>query len=194
MTYTSLAAVKAWLNIGSVNLDDDAQITAAVGYAQAIIDAHCRRTFEAAADTTRTFDALGEHIDGSTLYLDADLVQINAILNGDGTAITAGQYTLLPVNRTPAFAIRLKDSAGIAWTYTTDWEKAISITGRWAYSLTAPQDIGYAATRLAAYLYKQRDSYNVGLERAETTPMGVTLLPMTLPKDVTALLKKYVRL
>ncbi len=194
MTYTSLAAVKGWLGIGSVNLEDDAQITAAVNYAQTIIDAHCRRTFEAAADTTRYFDALGQHIDGSALYLDGDLVQITGILNGDGTAITSGQYTLLPANRMPAFAIRLKDSAGIAWTYTTSWEKAISITGRWSYSLTAPQDIVYAATRLAAYLYKQRDSYNIGLERAETTPMGVTLLPMTLPQDVTALLKKYIRL
>ena len=39
-----------------------------------------------------------------------------------------------------------------------EWRDAISITGRWAWSLTAPPDIAQACARLAAFLYKQRDA------------------------------------
>lgn len=193
MSYATLAEVKAWLGIDTVNLTDDTQITRAITASQQIIDTHCRRSFEAAADSVRLFDALGDHIEYDELWFDTDCCQITTIINGDSTTVTAGQYVTLPGNFAPYYGVRLKTSAGVSWTYDTDYAKAISVTGRWAYSVTAPADIVYACTRLAAYLYKQRDNYNIGLERAEATPMGTMLLPMALPKDVLTLLNPYVR-
>lgn len=160
--------------------------------AQSVIDVYTHRTFEAEQDTTRYFDAIRD-VDGSLLYLDCDLCQITTVTNGDAQAVTSGQYVTEPRNQTPYHAIRLKSSSGKAWTYTTDPENAIAITGRWSYSVTAPDSIVQVVKSLARRFYHQKDNVGNG-DQALSTLDGNIIMPRRLPSDIIEMLKPYVRL
>lgn len=187
MAYVTAALVRAYL--GTTSSGDDTLITALGARAQAAIDTYCHRTFEADTNTTRYFDAVGPHIAGPVLYLDRDLCAVNTVTNGDGTAVTA--YVTEPRNDTPYYALRLKSTAGVTWTYSTDWERAIAISGKWAYSTSAPADIVQAATRLAAFYYRQKDA---ALQDVTAIEAGVVVRPVAIPADVLALLGPYKRI
>lgn len=183
MAYTTTAQVKEYLNITGAG--DDALIARLITAAQSAIDQYCNQPFEATADTTRYFDDLD--LNGSTLYLDYPLVSVTTITNGDGEAVESDDYKLQPRNRPPYHRIiTINDGS---W-YASE-EDEISITGRWAYSLTAPADIVQACIRLTSFLYRQRDT-SADLDRTVITE-GVTLLPGALPQDVLTLLANYVR-
>lgn len=189
MAYATLADVRAYLGLATAETGDDTLITAFITRAQKIIESYCRRTFEASIDTTRTFDPTRQ-ASGRLLYLDHDLAAITTVTNGDGVAVT--EYATLPANETPYYGLRIKSNAGQTWTYSGDPEGAISITGRWAYSTTAPADIAHATIRLAAYIYKQKDN---SLDLDRTVIAGdATILPVSLPSDLKLLLRSYRRL
>lgn len=189
MAYTTTAAVKAYL--GETGADDDDLLDALVEAAQAWIDAHTGRTFEASADITRYLDCAAPVVDGRRLYLDADLCAITSITNGDGVAVAATDYVTQPRNETPYYAIDLLSSKGVYWTYGDDPENAITIVGKWAYSATVPNTIAQAAKRLAAYLYRQKDA---GVFDVTAMPeAGVITVPQGMPKDVKLLLQPYLR-
>lgn len=190
MAYTTVSLLKTYL--GATTSNDDTLLTALIARAQAIIDAYCQRTFEASANTSKTFDA-DRDTDGAWLYLDEDLASINTVTNGDGDVLTAStEYMTEPRNRTPYFAIKLISQSGLSWTWTTAPENAITISGKWAYSTTAPDDIVHATLRLAAYLYRQRDNA-ADLDRPVYVG-NATILPAQLPSDIKTILAPYRRL
>jgi hypothetical protein len=188
--YATVADLKSYL--GLANTGDDTLLAAMLARASQAVDTYTRRTFAVSGDTTRYYDAIGEHIvDGRVLLLDHDLCSVTTVTNGDGNTISSTYYTLVPRNETPHYAIRLKDTYSSLWTYTTSWEDAISITGRWAYSLTPPDDIVQATLRWAGYIYKQKDA-----QVFDTTAIpdaGVIQIPAGIPADVRLLLRPYKR-
>lgn len=188
MSYTDNTAVKTYLNID--NTDDDTLLTALIARAQAIIDAYCGRTFEASQDATRYFDAIKD-VDGAVLWLDKELAQITSITNGDGDVLATNEYVTEPRNETPKYAVRLLASTGLYWTYLTNPENAITVVGRWAYSVSAPTDIVHACIRLAAWLYRQRDTATGDFASPQQTQSGGYIMPARLPKDVEAVLMRY---
>lgn len=189
--YLSTADLKVYLGIAAGETGDDTLLASILTRTQAIIDAYCRRTFEASTNTDRTFDAVRD-VSGRLLYLDEDLAAINSITNGDSTTVDSSDYTTEPRNRTPYYAIRLLTSSNVAWTYTDNPEDAITVSGKWAYSETAPADIVHATARLAAYLYRQKDN---SLDLDRTVIAGdATILPVSLPSDLKRLLAPYRRL
>lgn len=189
MAYATTPELKLYLSISTST--DDVLLSALITRAKGIIDTYCKRTFEAAADTTRYFHAVND-VDQNILYLDHDLYSITTLTNGDSTVISASDYVLLPANYKPAYSIALKWNASVAWTYSDSPENAISIVGKWAYSLTAPADIQHACIRLAAWLYRQKDTSG-DVDNATIATGGVVLVPQGIPKDVHALLRGYVR-
>ena len=193
MSYCGASDIKSY--VGITDSGDDALITALASRAQALIDEYTRRTFEAAADTTRYFDAERD-VDElrRTLYLDHDLCAVTTVVNGDSTTISASDYALEPRNRTPYYALTLKQNAASRWTYDDTPEDAIAITGRWAYSTTAPADIVHACVRLAAFLYKQKDNQTLAPETAVVSMSGALHMPAKLPNDVRDILYNYRRL
>lgn len=192
MSYATLAQLKEYLGIPTATTSDDALLTRLLSSAQAIIDAHTQRTFEAAADATKTFDA-DIDVSGLMLFLQAeDLCAVTSVVNGDGATVTSDQYVTEPRTTTPYYALKLKSSSGLSWTYEDDPENAITVTGKWAYSATAPADIVHAAIRVAAWLYRQKDS-TADLDRHIISSDGIPLAPSRLPNDITALLAPYVR-
>jgi len=191
MAYTDTTALKRYL--GASTTTDDTLLAELIVRAQAIIDRYCDRTFEASQDSTRYF-TIGQDTDGPTLFLDYDLAAITSITNGDGTTVTAAQYTTLPKNTTPFDAIQLLSSTGLYWAHTNDSDpqNAVTIVGKWAYSTSAPADIVAACVRLAAYLYRQKD--NAGdLDRAVIAG-SATILPADIPPDIRMMLRPLRRL
>ena len=191
MAYCGVDELKEYL--GVTGATDDAMLLTLLAAAQRTIDSYCARTFEATADTVRTFDSQRD-VDGYTLTVDSDLCAITSIVNGDGTTISNSHYVTEPRNETPYYAIRLKASAGKVWTSTVagDSENAITVTGKWAYSTSAPSDIAHVCKRLAAYIYRQKD--NAGdLDRAVIAGNS-TILPAQIPSDIRLMLTPYKRL
>jgi uncharacterized phiE125 gp8 family phage protein len=190
MSYCDVFELKAYLNLQEDS--DDALLTTLIGSAAALIERQTGRTFEAASGA-RTYSATAD-CRGRMLYLDADLHSVTSIVNGDGATLAATDYVTEPRSERPIYAIKLLQSSGIAWTYTTDPEDAITVTGAWGYSASAPDDIRHACLRLAAFLYRQRDnaqtSGDAGVGYA--TPTGV-VRAVAMPKDVDAILAPYVR-
>lgn len=205
MAYATVAQLKTYMG-GFEDADAalDTHLTNLIARVQAAIDRYCHRSFEASADSTRYFDAVKDvgHGDGSvddaeamrTLYLDEDLCAITSITNGDGATIASSKYITLPVNRTPWYAIRLRIDSDVAWTYDTTPEKAIAIVGKWSYSTAAPDDVVHVTLRLTAWIYKQVENYQPGLDRPVVSPDGVMLLPANWPADVLAALQPLRRL
>lgn len=197
MAYTDKAAVKAYLDVAEA--DDDDLIDSLIARAQAIIEKRTARVFEYPTATARVFDALRDTqldvrgVRRDLVFFEIDLCAITSITNGDGVAVSAGEYVTLPLNVTPYYGIRLKASSGKVWVYEDDPEGAISVTGKWAFSASAPTDIVHACVRLAAYLYRQKDTQQV-FEQMLASPSGVLQMPSKLPSDVVELLLPYQRL
>jgi len=191
MAYTTAAAVKTYLGISSAT--DDTLIGTLVAAAQSAIDVYTRRTFECTTATARLLDAVSDtDPTRQILYLRDDLCTITAVVNGDGVTVTAAQYVTEPRDTTPYHALRLKTSTQTAWTFTTDQEGAISVTGKWAYSATAPADVVQAATRLAAWMYRAKDAQV--FESTAFSEGGTIRVRMDIPADIKALLDPYRRL
>jgi len=185
--YTTLDSLKAYLGVETSA--DDGLLGDLIGRASAAVDALCNRTFSADEDSTRTFDARLD-VTGRTLWLDADLCALTSLVNGDGATIPPGDLLLWPRFGPPWSEIRLLRAADVAWTYDDGPENAISVSGRWAYSVEPPADVVQATVRLAAWFYRQKD---VGYEPARPTFAGVTY-SADLPSDVLTLLTPYRRL
>lgn len=187
MAYVTTANLKVYLGITTNT--DDTLLGTLIDQAQAAIDAYTGRTFEhAATGTARYFDAEAD-VDGRTLWLDKDLCSITSVVNGDGVTLTTADYVTEPRNDTPYNRLTLKASSSYVWTYTTTPENAITITGKWAYSATAPNAIILACTRLAAFLYQQKDNHT-------DAPMlvgDVAVMPIAMPADVQLYLKPFLR-
>lgn len=194
MAYATVAQLRAYLGL-DLN-SDDPLLESLLGRGQAAIEHYTHRLFEAASDTTKLFDA---QLDTSDHYMvldwtpyGLDLCQITTVTNGDGTTVAASAYVTNPRNETPWYGLRFKLNSGLYWTFDADPENAISIVGRWAYSVTAPSDIVQATVRMAAYLYRQKDTGTFDVTAIPGS--GVIEVPQGMPRDVAKMLEPYRRL
>jgi hypothetical protein len=192
MSYCTVSDIREYLDIEGGG--DDALIDMLIAAAEQAIDRHCNRTFEAISDSTFYIDAVGEHVRGRSLFFDTigDLCDITTVTNGDGVEVASDEYVTIPRNETPYYGLRLLNSAGKVWTYAADWESAISIAGKWAYSETAPNDVKQACIRWASYLYRQKDA--PVFDTTAIPEAGVITTPQGIPVDVRNLLAPYRRL
>lgn len=196
MPYTTAAAVKSYLGITSSS--DDALLTTLISSAQAAIDTYTHRTFEAATDTTKYFDAEDDTSESYTMLdwtpYGLDLAQITSIVNGDGVTIPASAYVLEPRHYPPYYGVKLKVSSGLYFEYDndSDHENAVAVTGRWAYSITAPADVVHACIEIASLFYKQRDSNTDALR--PIIAGNATILPIGLSTQSREILNNYKRI
>jgi hypothetical protein len=192
VTYTSSSLVKAY--VGASGTADDTLIGNLVTYAQKIVETYTGRVFDGTSTSTRYFDAI-EDVEDRKLYFDEDVFSISTIYNradaGAGSeSIGTSSYVTIPRNYKPYYAIELLSSANKEWDYQDDPETGIRVTASWRYSETAPSDIVQATTRLAAFLYRQKDTSS-DLDRPLLTDSGVTILPSQVPHDVKQMLEPY---
>jgi hypothetical protein len=213
MAYTTLAKVKRYLKIPSDVSTDDDLLTDFVTQAQSIIESITNRKFECPNDTTRKFDAVRyqdyadvtqiayhryyDYYDQRVLWFNKyDCCQITTIVNGNSEVVGSDKYVTLPINATedgsPFFGLRLKLNASTVWTWNNSPDAAISVTGRWAYSITPNSDIVYAATVLAAEMYRKKDN-SIDANRTIVTRDGI-ISKVSFPEDVMAIINNYRRL
>lgn len=196
MAYLTVAALKTYLGIQSSA--DDSLLADIVHEAQHVVDDYCNRTFEAAADTTRYYNALdiryGGRVDAfqNTLLLDVDLCQLTTVVNGNGDTIPNNALVLLPTNFVPSYAIKIKMNTAYVWTYIGTPDTAIVVTGRFAYSITCPTAIRAATRRLAGYMYRAKDN-TAETDRSIMSADGVSIAAPAIPTDVTRMLEPYRR-
>ena len=192
MAYASLTELKQILFAGEQEkpVADDGLLNSCLTRAQAFIESPegANRVFEASSDTTRYFDAV-RNVKGRVLLLDYPCLSITTLTNGDGQTISSTNYVTEPVNYTPFFRVRLKATSTYSWVYIDSPENAISIAGKWAWSLTAPADIKQTTLRLATWLYRQKDTGSDS-DRTIVTPGGI-IMPSALPKDVMSVCMAY---
>lgn len=187
--YLTTQALKTYLAIDGAT--DDLMLADCISRAQSFIEAETGRQFSYGTAAARYFDYYRD-VDGRTLRLDRDLCAITSVVNGDGVTVAAASYVTEPRNETPYYALTLKSSKGLQWTYSTDAENAITVTGKWAYSATPPGDIAQACTRMAAYYYRQREQKQFAVEAFPS--IGVVVTPGGTPPDISNIIRKYRRM
>lgn len=199
---TTRAAVKQQLGISSNA--DDALIDVLVDQASAMIETHCNRVFGTFIETLR-YDRrsviVGGRVRGNVLYFDTDVLGVDAVVNGANGTLSSSDYRLIPSNppsfrRTatfPRYAIELLPESGQRWALnsTGGRQDAILITGTIGYCLPSdiPPDVKLAATRLAAWLYQNRDNDGATVQ----APDGTLNIPAEAPTFVLKTLQRYVR-
>ena len=195
MAYTTTALCKTYMGITATA--DDTLIGTIVTRAQSIVDNYVGRTFEAGSDSTKRFDAV-RNVFGRFLVFDGGLELAQApttITNGDATVLIINTDVVLnPWNSFPVYALELMPSSSNVWQYDTagNPQRAISIVGRWAYSLTAPDDVVAATVRLVSFLYRQREN-SADYDRPVSVSDGMVLMPGRLPADIASILQPYRR-
>ncbi len=198
MAYVTLAEIKYFIGKNlQGNTDEDTLLTSLIAQAQAVIDSYCggkpprTRTFEASGDTTRKYNAIGDVI-GKTLYLHADLAQTPTTVSNNGSTYSVDTHYVLLCDiapHTPPYSRIQLISAD--WSYTTTPINAITVTGRFAYSITPPNDIKLACLELVNVTYKQRDTV-AGVFTAMTAENGAVMFPDGAAKRVLDRLEPYV--
>lgn len=188
--YTTLLDAKNYIGIAHDNDADDTLLTDMINRSQKTIDSYCLRTFEASSNVVRYFNAISD-VTGRLLKLDRDLCAINTITNGNGVIVTSGQYITQPRNETPYHGILLLASSGINWQWQDDSEAAIAISGKWAFSVSAPSDIVHACIRLTAFFYRSKDAQV--FDQTAFSELGAIRMNRKLPSDILELLVPYRR-
>ena len=184
--YCTAAQVKAAGRLNISGSTYDTELAALITAASRWIDRHCNLPvdgFAASGSATRYYDA--NVVVGSTLFLDAPLLSVSTLTNGNSATIDSANYWLEPRNVSPKWQITLK--SGYAWTFATDgW---ISVAGVWGYAASAPQPITEAAAMLAGWMFKR---YQAALQDSTASiELGELVYSEAIPKQVLALLQPY---
>ena len=114
-------------------------------------------------------------------------MSITEVRNGDesSTVLDTSKYRRYPFNSTAAWGLLSVD--GNNFTFSPDGR--IAITGTWGRYGGVPEDIKHAAIRLASFLYVQRSSQV--FDTLADPIAGTVTVPVGMPRDVTAILKRY---
>ena len=182
MAYTNLETLKTYLGVTTSN--DDAILTSCLDRAIAIFEQQLDYKFEAQTET-RYFDP--NDVVGPLLWLDAPLLTVTTLTNGDSaaTVIPSDDYWMLPRNQDRYWRIKLKtNGTTTGWEFATDCE--VSLLGTWGYMATASNTVIQAVLRLASYIYRQRDSQVFDV--TASPELGIMTIPSGIPKDVAKLI------
>ena len=140
---------------------------------------------------------------GRSLELDAPLLSVTTITNGDDTNVASSEYRLFPLNSPHKTEVRLKQSSATRWQSSGDGdtEGIITVNGQWGYvdrTATDPESMmpilnsKSAVLALALAVYKRR--YGVGSEGVATiTGAGVVITPRDKSPEYLAIVQRYRR-
>jgi hypothetical protein len=140
---------------------------------------------------------------GRCLDLDAPLLSVTSLTNGDGTAIASTEYDLTPYNGVHHTALELHEDSTTIWQPTSGGRTrgVVYVAGSWGFvdrAATDPEsrvailNTRSAVLHLALSLYKKR--YGVGVEGVATvTGAGVVITPREKSKEYWSIVSLYQR-
>jgi hypothetical protein len=199
---TAYALLEEFLALPDFNSEgpvDNEFIKSLLERASRAIDAYCGTWFYGVTQT-RYFDLPR----GRELMLGVPLLSLSSLTNGNGAALDAASYNLMPYNGPSYTSIKLLASSGVYWELTSagDRDRALVVTGTWGYvdrDATDPESMAVilntkdACLVIALSAYKKR--YGVGVEGvAQVTGAGVVITPRGMPVEAKQLLSPYVRM
>jgi hypothetical protein len=129
--YSSLEDFKTYgISNSVIDEADDTMLSQIIGSASRYIDNQTGRTFYPRIET-RYYNS----VYGRKLWFDDDLLEILDLTNGEGTAIVAASYNLIPLNEFPKYAINLIPSSNIYWQRdaNSNQEGVIDVEAIWGY-------------------------------------------------------------
>jgi hypothetical protein len=181
--YANLNELQARLKIEDTK--DDTSLEAIIMGVSREIDRWTGRVFYNRTET-RYFDVP----EGRELRFYTDCASVTTVKNGDGTTIPSTEYTLLPLNSSPKYAIRLKSSSVYQWLDNGqgDPEGVIEIVGSFCWSTTTPADVHEACLLQSERIFKRREApFGV----AGSPEMGMLRIQDGLDPDVRDLIGSY---
>lgn len=136
-SYVSMQEFKDYFSdTGSTDVPDDRVITLTLNAVSRFFDGATRGRWFYPRRETRLFSL--PNMEGSwranrTLRMDADLLYVNTVLNGNGETILPDKFYLATPNSTPYWAVVLKETAGVIWQWSTTGtrEYVVSVDGIW---------------------------------------------------------------
>ena len=137
--YATLAEYKAYAvargQTSTTEVIDDGVVERLLKAASRYMTNESGRRFDPRIET-RYYDIPdNESVDPRELKLDADLLEVLTLTNGDGTVIPSTAFTLRPRNQSPYRYIRLKDTSLYGWTASTSagTHDVIEVYGLWGH-------------------------------------------------------------
>lgn len=197
MGYVTLQEYKDYMfamvnKTGQVNprAEDDAFLNDLINSATEFIESETKRRFQAAT-LTKLYDSRSVvWNDRQLLLLDDELLEVTTLTNANGEVIPNGDFFLEPLNKMPAWGIRLK--TGRTWSYSLDGR--ISVLGSWGRMVAPNEDVKRITCRLA-YIFQQRRTATGDVEVVGTgAAVGGTLkYGSYIPSDVRDWLRRHSR-
>jgi hypothetical protein len=125
--------------------------------------------------TIHKFDA--PKMGNAGLMLDAPLLAITSLTNGDGSTVSASDYVTLPANSTPIYAILPVSTSKFNWQPDNSGNRlqAISVLGPWGMSAKIPNDLKTACCEITRALYGHRTGETMPGDRQITTASGLVI-------------------
>ena len=199
MSYATLADFKSYISemTGGIQTtytaDENTVLQKFLNQADAEIDAQTGRSFGQGVNN-HTHYYTEDDIDDDTLYLDADLVSVTTLTNGDDAVISSADYWLLPMNASVTGANGYDGSFwGIKLKSARDWQTPtdgrISVNGRWGFMQAAPLDIVRCAMRIAYWFLAKRNQTGA----TEIAGAELTQQSDSYPTDVRIVIDRYKR-
>lgn len=194
--YATLAQFKSLKTITSTDATDDTLIEELITRASRACDGLTGQWFYGATQT-RLFD-VPEYRE---LKLDAPLLTVTTLTNGDGTVIASTEYNLWPINGPSHRSLKLKELSTTWWQPSTIYgrEAVISVAGSWGYVsrvATDPESVAIitgtetATLQIALNWYLERKGNAQG--QVQVTAAGVVITPYgAIPKTAWELLMPY---
>lgn len=188
MDYCTIDDVKSRLDISSDSYDF--RISEFVTVCSRWVDEYCHlpaNGFTVSSDSTRYFGHgdLSIREQFRTLRLDAPLISVTTLTNGDGAVLAPAAYRLEPRNESHYWSIRLL--SGYSWNFNVDGE--VIVLGKWGYSTVTPPPVKEATALFSAWILKR---YQAALQDANANfDLGQITYSESVPKQVKALLTPY---
>ena len=193
--YATLVQFKSLKGIKSDDVVDDTLIEELITRASRAIDGITGKWFYAHANT-RYYPLP----DSRELKLDAALLTVTTLINGDGSTIASTEYALLPRNRPQKTCIRLHDRSTNVWQISTSDDYPITVTGTWGYvsrAATDPESVmiinntEFACLQMALNWYNERKGQAAG--QVQVTGAGVVITPYgAVPKAAYDVISQYI--
>lgn len=133
--YITTASFLNWQRSTSVDTSDDGVIGQIIEQTSRMVDNATGRQFYPSYET-RLYDIPKvDFTDRDTIQLDADLLSLTTLTNGDGTVITSTDYILRSINSPPYWSIKLRDTSSVNWEPSSAGsnEQVISVAGVWGF-------------------------------------------------------------